>query len=345
MTSKSCKRPLSTTLVVIVGLLWIPVLMSMLSHGSDAASPNTHAMLRGDTKALYQPTHESLEYQSVSRSSVSTSQVNDMKEAWQTTSGPSLRTIATKGTRMLVSEASLSVSVDNVKAAMKYARDKAVSMGGYIENSNKNQNDGRIQVRVPSVNMSRYLQILRTPGNTDIQSWTVTTESSNAHDVTTQYIDANSRHKTLNATFQQLQTLMLRAKEVKDVLSVQREMSRVQQDMESHIRTAQHLMHVSSMALVIVDFSKSWPDPEPTKYDAWQHWPLVHVSHASRLWRIGFKMMVAAAVYLVVLVVPVVCIVGVVANRVWVVVSTCRWMSNRPQPRGHDPSPGLISTD
>eukprot|EP00954_Amorphochlora_amoebiformis_P029441 1393167-Amorphochlora_amoeboformis.AAC.1 len=120
MTSKSCKRPLSTTLVVIVGLLWIPVLMSMLSHGSDAASPNTHAMLRGDTKALYQPTHESLEYQSVSRSSVSTSQVNDMKEAWQTTSGPSLRTIATKGTRML-------------------ARDKAVSMGGYIENSNKNQ--------------------------------------------------------------------------------------------------------------------------------------------------------------------------------------------------------------
>ena len=57
--------------------------------------------------------------------------------------------------------------------------------------------------------------------------------SVSSHDVTDRFVDAAARAASLEATHSQLLALMKRADTVKDVLSVQQQLSQIEQQLES----------------------------------------------------------------------------------------------------------------
>ena len=80
-------------------------------------------------------------------------------------------------------------------------------------------------------------------------------ESSNSQDVTDEYVDSNSRLRSLRATEEALLALLERATDVEDALEVQRELSRLQAEIESLQGRIKFLQETAAFSLINVEMS------------------------------------------------------------------------------------------
>ena len=85
---------------------------------------------------------------------------------------------------------------------------------------------GTITLSVPADNLDTALDQLAKIG-------TVLARSTAAQDVTSQYIDTESRLKTMRSSVERVRTLMAQAKDIGQVVALESEMSRRQADLES----------------------------------------------------------------------------------------------------------------
>jgi len=85
----------------------------------------------------------------------------------------------------------------------------------------------------------------------------VSAETTSAQDVTEEYVDLEATLRNLEATEAQLLKLMEKAVKVEDILDVQRELSRVQQDIERTKGRMQYLERTSAMSLIQVTLEQS----------------------------------------------------------------------------------------
>lgn len=102
----------------------------------------------------------------------------------------------------------------------------------------------------------------------------VTREQLVADDVTGSYWDADSRARNLRAARQRVEELMARAKDVHEVLAVQRELTRITGQLEAGESRRKHLAGQAQMARVTVrlwrgDEHSTDPDPEPEPFVQW----------------------------------------------------------------------------
>src|SRR5947199_24090 len=88
----------------------------------------------------------------------------------------------------------------------------------------------------------------------------VLTERSSTEDVTGQVVDLGARIKNLEATERALQAIMDRATEIKDVLSVQAELTKVRGQIEEMTAEKGHLVEQAAMSTLTVTFSLK-PNP------------------------------------------------------------------------------------
>lgn len=147
---------------------------------------------------------------------------------------PSLHTaLATKESempqrgRILIQDAFLRLEVSDLEALSQQSEKIAAEEGGYVENSEKTEERRvRLILRVPSDKLDTSLDRLSLLGK-------IQHRSTSARDVTEEVIDTDARLKNNMALRDRLRILLQQAKDVKDVLAVEEQLTRVQADIDS----------------------------------------------------------------------------------------------------------------
>ena len=149
--------------------------------------------------------------------------------------------------RIIVRTVDLGIVVEDVTAAIEAASNIAQDMGGWLVGSEHSlKHRGSVSVRVPANSLDDAIDALR-----DL-AFEVDYEIAHSQDVTDEYVDLKSRMRNLEATESALLALFDRAQKVEDALDVQRELARVQEQMEIMQGRIAYLEQTSAYSLLNV---------------------------------------------------------------------------------------------
>lgn len=128
--------------------------------------------------------------------------------------------------RMLIWKASLKIEVGDIQKAMAEATALTERQGGYIEQKTDSESSASLTLRVPARSFKAAVNGLETLGS-------VTSRNVEGEDVTEQYIDVDARLKNMIALRDRLKQHLEKATAVKDILAIEKELNRVQSDIDS----------------------------------------------------------------------------------------------------------------
>ncbi len=129
--------------------------------------------------------------------------------------------------RMMIWRAWLSLEVASVSNAVTQVTDIAKQSGGYVETqSDSGDERANVTLRVPVDSFESAMSSLESIGK-------VTSRRVSSEDVTEQYVDIDARLETMVALRDRLRALLDKAQDVNDILAIERELSRVQADIDS----------------------------------------------------------------------------------------------------------------
>ncbi len=149
--------------------------------------------------------------------------------------------------RIIVRTVGMGLIVDNVAGSVDRVGDVAVELGGWTVSSDRNAiHRGNVSVRVPAQQLDEAVRRIRALGIR------VDWESSTSQDVTDEYVDSNSRLRSLRATEEALLDLLKQANDVEDALEVQRELSDLQAEIESLEGRIKFLEQTAAFSLINV---------------------------------------------------------------------------------------------
>ena len=133
--------------------------------------------------------------------------------------------------RMVISTGSISVEVEVVQASVQGVQAIAEGLGGFVEQlssfGDADRQRASITIRVPQNQFNTALERIRLLG--DVQS-----ENIGSEDVSEQFIDLEARLKSAQREEESLLSLLGRAQNVSDILTIERELSRVRSDIERY---------------------------------------------------------------------------------------------------------------
>ncbi len=155
------------------------------------------------------------------------------------------------GERQIISQASLDLEVNDVNAAAIQLRGLAESFGGFIEHistsGGPNPEYGSAVVRVPGDRFLDALDSIERLGK-------AVGQSLGQRDVTGEVIDLEARLKSERSAEQSLLKLLDRAVSVSDVLTVERELTRVRADIERLQGQLEFIQRSVALATITVSF-------------------------------------------------------------------------------------------
>jgi len=129
--------------------------------------------------------------------------------------------------RMIIWTASLTLEVNNISDSINEITSIIKGSGGYIENKSiSGEESGHLKLRVPSKNITSIVDKIAKLGSEKRRN-------ISSEDVTEQYIDTEARLKNAIALRNRLKDLLDKAKDVKDILAIERELTRIQSDIDS----------------------------------------------------------------------------------------------------------------
>ena len=131
--------------------------------------------------------------------------------------------------RQIISQASLSVEVEDVAGAVAQVRTIAETRGGFVSQIATSGTPGRqrsdLVVRVPQGEFFDTLESIKGLGK-------VWVENAGSEDVTEQFIDLEARLRSALREEQSLLSLLERADTVSNILTIERELARVRSEIE-----------------------------------------------------------------------------------------------------------------
>jgi len=155
--------------------------------------------------------------------------------------------------RLVVQESNISLVVSDVREIGNQILDKVSLIGGYMVSSSVNQpqesSSGTLTVRVPVEELRPTLDFLREIG---IKA---TSENLFGTDVTDQYVDLEARLETLNTTKAKFESILAKATEIEDILSVQRQLIYIQNQIDSIKGQQEYLEKTAANAKLTVYLS------------------------------------------------------------------------------------------
>ena len=162
---------------------------------------------------------------------------------------PSPQSLA--GERQIISQASLDLEVSDVNAAATQLRGLVESFGGFIEHvstsGGPNPEHGSAVVRVPGDRFLDALDSIERLGK-------AVGQTLGQRDVTGEAIDLEARLKSERSAEQSLLKLLDRAVSVSDVLTVERELTRVRADIERLQGQLDFIQRSVALATITVSF-------------------------------------------------------------------------------------------
>lgn len=126
----------------------------------------------------------------------------------------------------LIRTGNVSLEVQSVSNAEEEITAWAKSLGGYVTNANTWQYGAGFTVRVPS---ERFDEAMAQTGNFG----RITNRSVSSQDVSDNYYDMKSRLETKYILRDKLQSYLSQAKDIKDLLEIERQLNSVIEDIES----------------------------------------------------------------------------------------------------------------
>jgi hypothetical protein len=165
------------------------------------------------------------------------------------------------GDRKIVREGSVTLEVVDIAETMDKVAEMANEFNGYVVSSYKHEYErgvtGHITIRVPSEKFDEAFARLRQ------LAIAVPYETTTAKDVTEEYADLDAQLSNLLATEAQYLALLERAENVEEVLTVQREISKVRGQIEQIEGRIQYLERTSETALIEVNLRETKGLTEP----------------------------------------------------------------------------------
>ena len=172
---------------------------------------------------------------------------------------------------LVIKTGEISIETVAVGAAIDGVTRQIVAMGGYVSASERAQDGGdraSLTFRVPADRWEDALAAARGVGDK------VLDEHSGTEDVTGKVVDLRARIRNLEATEQAFQAIIARATDIKDILAVQAELTRVRGEIEQLTAAAASLQERAAYStlkvLVLTPPAVETAAPEPTEpaYDA-----------------------------------------------------------------------------
>ena len=186
--------------------------------------------------------------------------------------------ISSSTDRMVVTNTSLSMKVDEVESTLVQIKELAVTNGGFMVNSSYTQPEGAasatINVRVQSTQLDSFLLAIK-----DL-AVKVVSENVSGRDITEQYENVNERLKILNQTKIRFEEIQRSAEEVQDMLVVQRELLNVQSQIDALLGRKEALEKKAELSLVTVYLSTDELALPYAPTKAWQ--PRLVIKNATR---------------------------------------------------------------
>ena len=121
--------------------------------------------------------------------------------------------------------------------------------GAYIASESRDDRTVSVSIRVPEPKLDVALDSLSELG-------TVTSRSVSSQDVTEETIDVEARIQSLTAERDQLRALVQRASGLGDIFTIDRELARVQGEIDSLQHRLEHLRNSSALAELNAEFKK-----------------------------------------------------------------------------------------
>jgi len=150
---------------------------------------------------------------------------------------------------MLVRRGDLSAEVDDLSRPLVRSHDISASLGGYIASESRDDRMLSLSMRVPEPKLDVAMDSLSELGK-------VTSRRVSSQDVTEEAIDVEARIHSLEAERDQLRQLMSKATQINDVFTIERELARVQGDIDSLQHRLDHLRNTSALAELNAEFKK-----------------------------------------------------------------------------------------
>lgn len=162
-------------------------------------------------------------------------------------------TPTTQTNRIVVEETSMSLVVLKVKETADKIAELAKTAGGYMVSTNISQPQeapfASIVVRIPAEKLKSTIEEYRK------LSIKVTSENVIGTDVTDQYVDLEARLRTLETTKSKFQEIMNRAIQVQDILTVQRELINLQDQIDGLKGRQKYLEQTAALSKVTLYLS------------------------------------------------------------------------------------------
>ncbi len=152
--------------------------------------------------------------------------------------------------RKLIWNADLTIEVKSISNAVEETTAVVKGFGGYIENKSFSRDESaRLVLRVPSQSLNGAMGQLEVLGD-------VTRRYLSSRDVTEEYIDVESRLNNKKVLRDRLTQLLDQASDVKDVLAIEKELNRVQSDIDSMKRRIRSMQGKVDYATIDLDLER-----------------------------------------------------------------------------------------
>lgn len=236
--------------------------------------------------------------------------------------------------RKVVYNANMALVVQDTEAAAKQIDDLAQSLGGYIATMNAYRGMNNlliydITLRIPAERFDAARAALRG------LALRVDNENINTDDVTDQYYDIDARLKTLRATETELVALLKETRErggkVEDIMSIYRELTNVQAEIESLQGQLNRLDKLVALSTITINVR---PDElaTPIIEETWR--PLETLRNSFSTLIDVLRNLLDVVIYLIVVVLPVLLLLAI---PVILVLFVLRWIIRRLQARSKKP--------
>ncbi len=192
-------------------------------------------------------------------------------EAKVATSTSGRETVQQEIGRKLIRDANLTIETKEFDSVIPSLQDQVAAFGGYIESMNESGNSYRstsrryayLSARVPSEQLDAFLNVIDGLGN-------VVQKGMSTRDVTSSYVDIESRLAVLQTEKESLQKIMANAATTTEMLETQSRLYDVIEEIEAYEaqkRTYDSLISYSTVSINVQEVIELTPAPEETRWE------------------------------------------------------------------------------